>query len=107
MFRIIDTMPKKSGCPFGQEKVQGICIGVSPNWWGQTHSRFLRHKGYRDHIMKMPLDDRPHLNEIENDELSMVGLEHKLYALDEGHGDQWLIKEVKKDIKKRRLSKRY
>ena len=95
-------MPKKSGCPFGQEKVQGICIGVSPNWWGRTHSRFLMHKRYRDHIMKIPPDDRPHVTEIENEELTLSGLEHKLYALDEGHDDRWLIDVVKKDIMKRR-----
>ena len=95
-------MSKKNGCPFGQEKVQGICIGVSPNWWGQTQSKFLKHKDYRNHIMKIPRDDRPHVIEIENDELTISGLEHKLYALDEGHNDQWLINVVKKDIKKRR-----
>ena len=95
-------MSKKNGCPFGQKNVQGMCIGVSPNWWGRTHSRFLRYKGYRNYVMKMPLDDRPHVTEIENTDLTLVGLEHKLYALDEGHEERWLIKEVKKDINKRR-----
>lgn len=95
-------MTKKDGCPFGQKKVQGVCIGVSPNWWGRTHSRFLKPGGYRNRIMGMPLDDRPHVTEIEDGDLTLTGLEHKLYALDEGHDDRWLIDVVKKDIKKRR-----
>jgi len=97
-------MAKKIGCHVGSQKIQGICVKVPKNWHGETKLSFFKYKGEKDYWRKQPEVNRPHVADIENENLSLSGLEHKLYALDEDHEDKWVINLTKKDILKRRKS---